>query len=210
MFISENSKYLEQHPLFQDSHYYVVKDDVSARVRGSNVHGTIPKGSILQFTGEANAENETVTMADCKYVDAKLVTDSYYIIQTDQLEQSLKDCTDDLLSVSSDNKQKISELYILRTHCKEAKICRIAALILAICLAVLVFVRAINNSELSSYYKNILFYAIFTLTCVIFFLNVGVASLFEHMHKKRIDRKLLLLKQESEQRFDDYIRSVAQ
>lgn len=202
MFISENSKYIEQHPLFQDSHYYVVKDDVSARVRDSNVHGTIPKGSILQFTGEANAENETVTMADCKYVDAKLVTDSYYIIQTDLLEQSLKDCTDDLLSVSSDNKQKISELYILRTHCKEAEICRIAALILAICLAVLVFVRAINDSELSS------FYAIFTLTCVIFFLNVG--SLFERMHKKRIDRKLLLLKQESEQRFDDYIRSVAQ
>ncbi len=99
MFISENGKYIEQHPLFQDKHYYVVKKDISARVRGSNVQGTIPKGSILQFTGEANAENETMTMADCKYVDAKLDTDSYYIIQTAQLEQSLKDCTDDIEAI---------------------------------------------------------------------------------------------------------------
>lgn len=103
MFISENIKYIEQHPLFQDNHYYVVKKDISARVRGSNVHGTIPKGSILRFTGEANADNETITMADCKYADAELCNDSYYIIQTDQLEQSLKDCTEDIETIIQDD-----------------------------------------------------------------------------------------------------------
>ena len=219
---AQNKKYLAQHPFFQRDHYYLVTKDIPAAQRNSGARGTISKGSVLLFSG-ANAENKTMTMINCEYASGFFSVvyyerdEYYYSIQTKLLEETLKDCDDELTSIFHDAEDSYSKLHneLEYGHSKKEVIFGVLTFIMTLISFLMIFIVILVEVKYDSHIYDNHLSLVDILGIIAIVVSAVIAGVFYIFHKKEaesyqdnIRRQINDNEKSAKQRFEEYICSV--
>lgn len=217
MFISDtearNANYLAQHPLLQKNHYYVALKDIPA-VKSNSITGTISKGSVLLFYGIVNADEKTITMCCCEYepivFHVRSVDIECDILVSNLSENTLKDCTNDLDSMSNES-QKLNEslLKALNSRSKIALASGIIACMSAtFSVVALVLLMLIGNGLLDLLLSKETAFLLVIVSVILAVIFSIVSRRCEEAYDYKCNTNISENIKKSKNQFEEYIRSV--
>lgn len=221
MFISDtesrNKEYLARHPFFQEHHLYVVLKDIHAEEHETEIKGLISKGSVLLFSGIADAAKTTVIMRCCKYTSTghffAPVGCEYDLYVSDLLEDSLRDCTEKFQELSNEANASHEELRTTLIHLENESQYLSSSFELFLKCAILLGI-ALSGTVYSKSQSSTLTWRIcisIIIIIVLLFLIIIVVSLAKWMKAKKtvpeIQKKMTDNEIDAEQRFEDYIKT---